>query len=74
MTRSGSGEVGAFPYWKLVGGVVGVSSHFSPLPVDPTSVTALRLDGDDGALGTKVSTLPEVDTDVFAGTPKNPCS
>lgn len=47
-----------------------MSSHFSPLPVDPTSVTELRLEGEVGALGIKVSALPDVDTDVFDGTPK----
>lgn len=71
MTRSGSGLDGTFPYWNDdVGGSVGVSSHFSPLPVDPTSVTELRLEGEVGALGIKVSALPDVDTDVFDGTPK----
>lgn len=72
--RSGSGHVGALPYWKVDWSSVGVSSHLSPLPVEPTRVTALRLDGDDGALGIKVSTLPEVETDAFDGTPKNPWS
>lgn len=68
-TRSGNGLVGAFPYWKDDAPSVRVSSHFSPL-VEPTSVTALKLDGEVGALGTKVSALPEVETEVLVGTPK----
>lgn len=56
---SGSGLVGAFPYWNvpdasvvdvIVDVVVDVSSHFSIAPVDPTRVIALRFDGDVGAL------------------------
>lgn len=71
MTRSGNGLVGTFPYWNAW---TSISSHFSPLPVDPTSVTALRFEGEGGALGTNVSALPDVETEVFEGTPKNPSS
>jgi hypothetical protein len=65
MMRSGSGLVGALPYLKVS---VGVSSHFSQLPVEPTRVTLLTFDGDDGPLGTSVSALP--DADIDDGTPK----
>lgn len=71
-TRSGSGLVGAFPYWKAC--PVVPPSHFSPLPVDPTRVTALKFDGEFGALGTRVSELPEVETELFEGTPRKPSS
>lgn len=74
-TLSGKGLVGTFPYLNVkVDSAVGVSSHFSPLPVEPTSVTALRFDGDPGAVGIRVSALPEVDTEVFDGTPRKPSS
>lgn len=70
-TRSSSGVVGAFPYWNSDV----ASSHFSPLPVEPTRVTALRFEGDVGALGIKVSALPDVETEAaFDGTPKKPSS
>lgn len=65
-TRSGNGLVGTFPYLNSV------SSDFSPLPVEPTRVTALRFEGEVGALGIKVSALPEVETEAFEGTPKKP--
>jgi hypothetical protein len=51
-----------------------MSLHFSPLPVDPTSVTALKFEGEVGVLGIKVSALPEVETEAFDGTPRNPSS
>lgn len=66
-TRSGKGVDGAFPYWNAASFV---SSPLSQLPVDPTKVTALKFDGDVGALGIKVSTLPDVETDGLDGTPK----
>lgn len=73
-TRSGRGLDGTFPYWNDVGGSVGVSSHFSPLPVDPTSVTELKFDGEVGVFGINVSALPDVDTEALDGTPRNPSS
>lgn len=51
--RSGRGLVGALPYLNCVGFMsVGVSSAFSwpPEPVDPTSVTELKFDGEEGPL------------------------
>jgi hypothetical protein len=74
ITRSGNGVVGTFPYSNVDEGSTNVSSHLSPLPVEPTSVTELRFDGDVGALGIKVSALPDVDTVAFDGTPKKPSS
>lgn len=74
IARSGKGLVGAFPYWNDDDISVGVSLSFSPLPVDPTSVTELKFEGEVGALGTSVSALPEVETDVFVGTPRKPSS
>lgn len=74
-TLSGSGLVGTFPYLNVrVDSAVGVSSHFSQLPVDPTKVTELRFDGDPGAVGISVSELPDVETEVFEGTPRKPSS
>lgn len=54
--RSGSGLVGAFPYLNCMFPSVGllvVSSFLSwpPEPVEPTRVTELKFDGDDGPLG-----------------------
>jgi len=74
MTRSGSGLDGALPYWNVVVIAALIStgvSHFSWLPVEPMSVIELKLDGDEGALGTSVSALPDAETDVD-GTPKSP--
>lgn len=85
MTRSGSGAVGAIPYLKgnadavvdaltivtIVSVAVEISSFLSPpLPVDPTSVTLLTFEGDVGALGTRVSALPEAE--IEDGTPRKP--
>lgn len=52
--RSGNGLLGALPYlncWELLLSV-GVSSAFScpPEPVEPTRVTELKFDGEDGPL------------------------
>ncbi len=68
--RSGKTVVGAVPY--LNGGESFSSCFSHPLPVDPTNVTLLTLDGDVGALGTSVSELP--DAEIDCGTPKNPSS
>lgn len=76
--RSGSGAIGALP-WNA-GEVdddesMELSSFLSPpLPVDPTSVTALRFEGDMGDVGMSVSELPDVDTDELPGTPRKPSS
>ena len=65
--------MGAIPYLNGVEEEFSVSSDLSPpLPVEPINVTLLRFEGDVGALGTRVSALPEADIEV--GTPRNPSS
>lgn len=71
-TLSGSGPAGILPYLNSFvssdgdGGLT--SRSCPPEPVEPTSVTELKLDGDDGplsVLSVKVSRLFDVAIDVL---------